>query len=376
MHIRSSMKRGWLATATLALALILSACTVDPSDEIAITDDVVAALTPSTGGYQCKTDSSGLVVIKVAKPTDITTGDGYGPPLPKEPTAGKLKERLCSYVVDGVVFGHFLANLKIGNWSPLDEEANAYLKQFAGDPADPKGWDVIAERVHYYVPLIDVKNPSEEQVREAITRNLEWKDVASKLASLIDHLKARNVLSALSTLNYYGKPLVSGLRPVGINEEYQESKPAFTLSLTNKIGQCVLKIGWNVKDGRLEQFDCSKEPAIPTPTPTGKGVCTKDCGSQPTCTTNCDNHGKTPTKDPNAQGNAPRGGGKNDDPGKGPKTSRTTAPATERQDPPAPRTGTTTGSPEVDRPTIPANPEPDAPKSTSPGEAGELKNPQ
>lgn len=366
MNIRTIVNRGWLVVAALALPLALSACTADVGNEIAITDDVIAALTPSTGGYQCKTDSNGLVVLKDFKVSEITTGDGYGPPLPKEPTAEKLKERLCSRVVDGVVFGHFLANLKIGNWSPLDEEANAYLKQFVGDPADLQGWTIIAERVHYYVPLLDVKTPSEDQTREAIARNLEWKDVASKLASLIDHLRVRGVLSEHSTLNYYGKPLVSGLRPVGVNNEYRENLPAFTLSLTNKIGQCKLRIGWNVKDGRLEQFDCSKEPPSPTPTPSSTPT--------PTCTTNCGNSGKNAAQDPNAQGNAPRGGGKNDDSGKGPKSSRTTAPTTERQNPPAPTTGTVTGSSEVTRPQ-PANPEPDAPKATDPGEAGELARP-
>lgn len=373
-NIRSIMKRGWLAIAALALVFTLSACTAAPGDDIEITDDVIAALTPDTGGYQCETDSNGLVVLKDIKVSEIETGDGYGPPLPKEPTAAKLQERLCGRVVDGVVFGHFLANLRISGWSPLDAEANAHLKQFVGDPADPDGWDIIAERVHYYVPLLDVKNPSEDQVREAIARNLEWKDVASKLASLIDHLEKRGILSQLSTLNYHGQPLVSGLRPVGINDEYEEKLPAFTFSLTNKIGQCVLKVGWNMKDGRLEQFDCSKE-RVPTSTPTGKGVCLKDCGTPPPCKQNCGPGGKNPAEDPNARGNAPRGGGKNDDPGKGPKSSQTPAPTTPRKDPDPPKaTPAPTKPPEVTRPDPPAK-EPPAPQPKDPGEPGDLVDP-
>lgn len=273
-----------------AIALLLSGCTPpNPSEDVEITPEVIAALTPSTDTYVCPTDDNGLVTIKVAKATKIKTGDGYGPSLSKEMTPEKLKQRLCEYPVDGVVFGHWLAHLKIGDWSPIDEEANAHLKQFLGDPADPEGWNIIDERVRYYAPLIDVKDPSDEQVRVAIERNLEWKDVASKLASLIDHLEELGVFSELSVLNYHGKALVDGLRPVGINREYQEDLPAYTFTLTNKIGQCVLRIGWNVKDGRFEQFDCKKPAPTPkaTKTPPQKVVkekCKKNCTTpKPKC---------------------------------------------------------------------------------------------
>lgn len=81
---------------------------------------------------------------------------------------------------------------------------------------------------------------------------------------------------------------------------------------------------------------------------------------------------KDPSLDPGPRGNAPRGSGKNDDPGPGPKTTPRPQPTQDRVNPPAPQPTHNSEAtaeprePEVIRPSEPVDPEPGANTPDSP----------
>lgn len=163
----------------------------------------------------------------------------------------------------------------------------------------------------------------------------------------------------------------------------QESKPAWIRVLTDKNDKCLVKIGFNAEDKRIEFFNCvePEKPSTPS-TPKGGGdtpknpVCTENCGTTPppppppaTCPPGtvgtppvCKD---LPSNDPSQNGNAPDGGGRNDNPGPGDvtNTENNRPPEAPRTNPPPPVQQPPVSTPD---PTPPPAPEPEAPKPSAP----------
>ena len=261
----------------------------DPgTKDIKVDAATIKALTVSTGTYKCKVDANGLVAYADMDKSRWYAADSYGPKLSKSPGLKEMQARFCARPIDAITFLHWFANLEFKNWKTTD-----------GNPWVAKFKDVdIREEAAYYMPLVDEEKPTDEAVKLAVVRNREWQVVASKAATLLAQTKVVGVQSLLSSKNYHAPGWELDLPGVVLNKDYQEDKPALVFVRKNKIGQCLVKFGFNVKDGRLEQFSCKTPPTkTKTTTPGGK----KPSGHKPggknppngKCKVNCGTKGKT-----------------------------------------------------------------------------------
>lgn len=273
--------------------------------DIVIDEATIKALTITTGTYKCKVDGNGLIVFDDLDKTKWYAADSYGPKLSKSPSRKEIQKRICG-PVEGAVFLRWLTDLKFANWNMQD--GNPWLKQLA----EKFNGMSINEVTAYYMPLVDVQGtPDDEAVRVAVVRNREWQQVASKLATLLERPQVEGVLSLLSSKNYHAGYWEIGLPSVTLNGDYEENKPAFVFVLKNKMGKCLVRFGFNVKDGRLEQFSCVSKAVVKkvvvkkvvkaVVTPPGKGGKCKP-PSKPS-------GGKCIVKKTVVRGTTPKGGG-------------------------------------------------------------------
>ena len=255
---------------------------------------VIEELTVHTASYSCAVDSNGLVSWKVATlpaPGQDQRKWSYSPQTPFVSTdpAGMLAEvqkAVCNDPVFGSMVANYFANLKLGTDAVVD--FNPWLKPFAGDPKI-----VVAERAGYYLPLrnVDPKNVTSAQAADAAAKNKEWQGVANLVNTLLSRPHLAGVHAELSVLSYrvaVGN-LIAGIPVIELSPT-QESLPALILVVDEKQVGCILRMGFNTGDKRVEQFACTT-PRIPG-TPTTPGTPTHPGtppGTTPPggCTTNC-----------------------------------------------------------------------------------------
>lgn len=151
----------------------------------------------------------------------------------------------------------------------------------------------------------------------------------------------------------------------------QESKPAYVYILKDKNGKCLVKIGFNAEDRRIELFNCVEPEKTNPSTPGQPG------GSTPSCTVNCDKQPPPPpctvdcnpltpkSSDPNDY-RRPGDGGKGDDVGTG------TKPPAPAPDKPAsnPDPVDTSPPPVIQAPGPDVTPAPENPPTPPPNEGG------
>jgi hypothetical protein len=265
----------------------------------------VKALTVTTVPEKalCKTDGNGLVAYDIGSLKPVgkdgrTWSDSVELPFTTTKSADRLAEVFHTNCVNpdyGVMNANFFANMTLGDVKVVD--LNPWLKPYQGD-----GAKVINTKAAEFIPLLNVKNPTDAQVTEAVKKNKEYQELAAKVNTLLSKFSLAGQHSEPSIKNYHllAGGLSAGTLPaIGLNDK-QESLPAEQLVLTNKgRGTCFAKIGYNTGDRRAEQFSCStyKPPPGSTPTPgpstTPKPGCKENCGSTtpPDCTHDC---GSTP----------------------------------------------------------------------------------
>ena len=70
--------------------------------------------------------------------------------------------------------------------------------------------------------------------------------------------------------------------PVAVQASVQENKPAWVRTLKDKMDNCLLRIGFNAEDRRVEVFSCVvTPPAEPPVSPPSNPECQVDCGGTP-----------------------------------------------------------------------------------------------
>lgn len=254
----------------------------EEEDKAALTADeleeLIALLTVSTvsEGADCpSTGQFGVIGLRVGALEDIPPrleSDFMSTPVQAtepEPARDEIQGAVCEDPLLGVSYLVFFATDvrdELLDKTGIDVlELNEWMKPFAVDPSE------INSLAAEYIPLLDVEDPSEEQVLNALAKNREWQKLASYANTLLDRFKVEGIEARPSVVNYHlaiGGLVVGGLPEVERNPN-QEDMPALVLSLTEK-DQCVplVEIGINVGDKRPELFEppvCEPPPPPPPP---------------------------------------------------------------------------------------------------------------
>lgn len=254
----------------------------------------------ATGGSTKAIDGKTYVVYDIGATKPVPPrkwSDAISTPLKGKSPPDKLRQAkgaVCEDPLYGVTLANFFANLNVdgvnvGNLNP-------WLAPYKGSP------EQVNDKAARFMPLLDVKSPTEEQVQKAAQKNLEYQEFAAKLDTLLGRFKVDGIKSLKSVMNLHlagGGLKVSGLPEVGVNR-HQEALPALVLSVTLK-GACAPAkvIGLNTGDKRPEVFatpTCNEQPP-------GTGGCERNCNPNPGCTHDCTpppgcTHDCTPTNPP------------------------------------------------------------------------------
>ncbi len=246
----------------------------------ALDPELIKLLTVSTisDTAQCETDQYDIVEFDVAALKGIPprkTADAISTPFKATEPAdirAELQSSICEDPLLGSTWGAFFANQVADTFKKegIDiVELNPWLKEFVD--AD------IATVAGGYIPLLDISDPSAEQIDAALAKNRDWQDQASRLNTLLERYEALDVETRNSSVTYHViGPVVGALPAVGLDPKV-DRLPALVFSFTEKNGCSVSEFGVNLQDKRPELFtpDCSKPPTS-TPPPT-----------TPPCTSNC-----------------------------------------------------------------------------------------
>lgn len=252
---------------------------------------------------ECTTDANGVIpwdvpAINLTAPGRLWP-DSIEPPFttndPYKVRAEVLKTN-CVNPNFGVMDANALANLEVQGVKVGD--VNSWLKPYEGTSNE-----LIATKAAAFMPLLNVKTPTDAQLKAAPEKNREYQEFIAKVNTLLLRFFIDGVRSGPSTLNYH--LLVGGLTaglPMIVTNPDQEGLPALRLKIMFK-GQdvCGTDVGFNMKDRRWEQFACTtpSTPGTPTPgTPTHPGT---PGTPTPGCTSGCTTTPPTPTPSPSCK---------------------------------------------------------------------------
>lgn len=222
---------------------------------------LVDLLTVDTVTEQCATSIDQNVVmydvgaLKSVPPRKWS--DALSTPLGNEGLAG-IEQAICNDPLYGVTVANMLAGLSIDGVSV--GSLNSWLSPFGGDVSNINDWAAL------YIPLLDVAQPSNEQLQEAVDRNRDWQWVAARLNTLLSRFKVVGIETLKSVKNWHlaaGGLVTGGLPEVELDPR-QDAKKALVLQVTLKNACVPLRIGFNLGDKRPEVF---KPPVCKTPTP-------------------------------------------------------------------------------------------------------------
>lgn len=237
-----------------------------------VSQEVVDLLTVDTVSNDCVDSTNGNVPVfdwdigaLYGTPPRLWS-DGMSVPIGKTVPSDMLEEvqgAICHDPLLGTTWAHFFAHMQVGNVQVVG--LNDWLKPFAGDASG------INDQAAGFIPLLDVKDPSAEQVTDAVSTQAEYVELAERVNTLLSRFMLGKVEERESVLNYHlegGAVVAGGLPEVGLNPN-QENLPALLLSITEKGACAPLKvIGINVGDKRPEEFappTCEAPPPPPPP---------------------------------------------------------------------------------------------------------------
>lgn len=241
-----------------------------------------------------------------------------------------------------------------GNPTVLDMNVQALSAIKLGDfsVADANPW--IAKFLHESKGgLRTAWLTNKEEQGDKIFVTGEMQQYAALVNTLLLRFHSIGIVTEQSVTNWHlpGGGLVAGELARVVLNDTQEGLPVLRLELTEKARGCIIVIGFNVLDKRWETLPCATipPPAISVPGQPGtppshhhRSCPPGTTGTPPNCLT-----GKDPAMDPASQGNAPTGGGQNQDPGPGqyiPPGSMIHPPAVSRVNPSPPQVAPPAGS--------------------------------
>lgn len=280
---------------------------------------IIDALTVSTisADAECETDEYGLVKFQVGAlqpvPDPRLWSDALSTPNTgenAEEARDELQKAICEDPLEGTSFLTFFATdvrqllMETEGVDILD--LNPWLQPYATETSE------INVTAAAFMPLLDVTDPSDMQVDEAMAQNRAWQQEAAYVNTLLDRFEATGIEARKSIVNYHLAigGLVVGSLPAVERNDIQEDLDSLVFSLTEKdVCEELLVIGANMGDKRPELFEAKEceSPAPPpstSPGPTPSPSCPPDKpnGEYPVCK---DGPSAIPTTPPGGGGPAP-----------------------------------------------------------------------
>jgi len=239
---------------------------------------LVAALTVTTVSdtAKCSTDQYGIVgfdIDALKKTPPRASSASLATPFSATKPADILREFQQSDCKDphlGTAWAVFFAQ-DFRDWFLKTQgidlvELNGWLKPFSADQLNIED-NGIATKAAEYIPLLNVKDPSSEQIDQALTKNRQWQAVAERLNTLLERFEVLGIQSRDSVVSYRVSAPVAGALPSVGRDPVTDTKPALVLSFTQKVGCTVAEVGINLEDKRPELFKPVCVTSTPTPTP-------------------------------------------------------------------------------------------------------------
>lgn len=268
---------------------------------VKLTDDQLRAIAESMtihkgdGIYACAVDTYGNVQFQIGSklptPDSRKWPDAISTPIVATDLVGartELQDAICKDPLLGSTWLTFMATdvrdqlLQATGIDLL--KLNPELESYT-DISKVKS---IAEK---FDPLEFVKNPTSEEIKNAITQNAAWQQDAALVNTLLERFMVSGIEARPSLVNYHLVDYSLGVNSfanVGVNDK-QESLPALIFTIVEK-GQCgeITSFGANTGDKRPELFGakvCETPPTTLSTTPptTTTPGCTSNCAPT-TCT--------------------------------------------------------------------------------------------
>lgn len=167
----------------------------------------------------------------------------------KQAQLEEIQASICEDPELGATVANLFANMEVGSVKVVD--LNPWLKPFAGSAEN------INDRASEFIPLLDANSPSEKDITAAITKNSEYEVLAEKLNTMLTRFNNLGKGEGMTVLNYHltaGGLVVGVLPEVGLNPTQYKAK-AIRFLLTQKTGECLIEIGFNVGDKRPVTFE-------------------------------------------------------------------------------------------------------------------------
>jgi len=270
--------------------------TADKDAKEKLSKDELAAIAKSMtvhkddAQYKCAVDTYGNIQFKIGSklptPDSRIKPDAISTPIKSTniiSARAELQKGICEDPLLGNGWKTFLAT----------EVRDQLLKATGLDllelnPELKSSTDVtkVKSQAQKFDPLEFAKNPSDEDIKDAITQNKAWQQEASLVNTLLERFMVTGIESRKSLVNYHlidYSLAVNSFADIGINDK-EESLPALIFTIVEK-GQCgeITAFGANTGDKRPELFTAKEcKPDVTTPS------CKKDCTTDtPECKTNC-----------------------------------------------------------------------------------------
>jgi len=218
-----------------------------------------------------KWDIGALLPVANATTPGRTWSDAMSTPFvatTAEAGLTEIQSAMCQDPLLGVSFAHLLAHLEVSGVKVVD--LNPWLKPFV---VDAEQINVLAAK---YVHADVNDNSTKAQKKEAYKWAVRYMHLAEKLGTMLTRFQVGIDPAPQSVINYHlvaGGAVVGTLPPVELNP-VQENLAALTFKLTQKTGECLKAIGFNMQDKRPEVFvECVVAPpattTVPPSTPPG-----------------------------------------------------------------------------------------------------------
>ncbi len=170
----------------------------------------------------------------------------------------EIQAEICENPLVGTMVANEFANMQVGEVKVVD--LNPWLDNYKGPAED------MNKKAKEFMPTFgkDPLEVSDDEAKDAMRKNYAYQELAGNLATMLERFQNNgNQDAGMTIFNYHLSAdglVVDGLSQISLNPDQYPANgdvSALVLELTKKPGDCVLRIGFNIKDKRMEGFECA-----------------------------------------------------------------------------------------------------------------------